>query len=342
MHIGRFGRLLSRVERDLTADQHVALRARLERIEGARATEIAIETRARELGRSRACPRCGAGGAVKHGRDKLGRQRFLCRRTAGGGCGRSFNTLTGTPFARMRKPAKWHAFATALARGFVSVDRLAAQGLGLSRLTIWRWRNRFLQAQARRQAATLGGVIEADETYFRTSYKGSRGWVRGRPPENRPPRYRGAPAIKRGLSKEQVAVLTAIDNRDNIIETKITGLAEIRPLLKGRIARGSVVCSDGARSYVWVALDAASEHRRIWIPLRKSKARKLRGGKPRRRGCLGLGRVNAQHARMKGFVNHQARGASTGNLPTYLGWLRALRRPDFNPTSLLRDALLAA
>lgn len=340
METKAFTRLVSRVERGLTADQHLTLRAQLDRLESARVTEIAIGARAREVARSRACPRCGTGGATKHGHDRLGRQRFRCRQAAGG-CGRTFNALTATPFARMRKPEKWHAFAKALSGGFVSVDRLAAQGLGLARLTIWRWRNRLLEAQARRQAATLRGVIEADETYFRTSYKGSRGWVRGHPPEDRPPRYRGGPALRRGLSREQVAVLTAIDSGDNLIETRIAGLAEVGPLLKGRIAPGSVVCSDGTRTYVWVALDAGCEHRRIWPPLRGSRARRRRGDRPRTRGRLGLGRVNAQHERVKSFVNRQARGASTANLPIYLGWNRALRRPGFDPAHLLHDALAA-
>lgn len=338
MQITSFTRLLARVERDLTPDQHIELRQRLDRLESERTTELALSARARSV---RACPHCGLEGAAKHGRDRLGRQRFRCRSKTSGGCGRTFNTLTGTPFARMRMPEKWHGFAKVLSNGFISVDRLDEMDLGLSRLTIWRWRNRFMQAQAQNQAERLGGVIEADETYFRTSYKGSRGWVRGKPPENRPPRYRGEKAIKRGLSKEHIAVLTAIDSADNIIETKITGLAQAHPILTGRIEPGSVLCSDGARTYVWIALNAKSEHRRIWTPIQKSKAKKLRGGKPRRRGELGLGRVNAQHARMKSFVNHQARGASTANLPTYLGWSRALRRPGFSPENLLRDALAA-
>jgi hypothetical protein len=136
-------------------------------------------------------------------------------------------------------------------------------------------------------------------------------------------------------------VLTAIDRAGNSVVTRIAGLAQAHPVLAGRIEPGSVLCSDGARSYVRVALNARSEHRRIWTPVRKSRAEQLRGGRPRRKGQLGLGRVNARHAGMKSFVNHQARGVSTDNLPTYLGWSRALARPDFAPQSLLRDALAA-
>ena len=189
------------------------------------------------------------------------------------------------------------------------------------------------------QAEKLSGVVEADETYFKTSFKGSRGWVRGNPPENRPPRYRGAPAIKRGLSKEQVAVLAAVDSSGNIFEAKIGGVADIRPTLKDRIEPGSIICSDGVRSYVRLAIDTSSEHRRIWTPTRKSKAQKLKGGKPRQKGRLALGRVNSHHERMETFVNRVARGASTANLTTYLGWQRTVGRAGFGSETLLREAL---
>ena len=301
-----------------------------------------MESERELIAADRRCPHCGCGGAIKHGRDGLGRQRFRCLKAADGGCGRTFNPLTGTPFARMRKSDRWHAFAKALSGGFVSVDRLAAMDLGVCRLTAWRWRNRFLEAQAQRQSSKLGGVIEADETYFKTSFKGSRGWVRGSPPENRPPRYRGEEALKRGLSKEQVAVLAALDASGGIIDAVLPDRFSIEPALRGKIAPGSVICSDGEKAYVRVAMASDSEHRRISIPKKKSRAQKLKGGKPRRKGRLGLGRVNAQHERMKTFVNRQARGVSTANLPAYLGWLRAIRRPGFDPADLLRDALLMA
>ena len=333
-----FKRLLSRIGRELTADQHIVLRRHLERLEDERAADLAIGERTQAIAGARRCPRCGAIGAPKHGRDKLGRQRFLCPKAAGG-CGRTFDPLTETPFARMRKVGRWHAFAKVLSNGFVSIDRLAEMNLGVSRLAAWRWHNRFLEVQVQRQSARLGGVIEVDETYFKTSFKGSRGWVRGSRPENRPPRYRGEAAVKRGLSKEQVAVLAALDAGGGVMDAVLPGLSAIETTLSGRIALGSVVCSDGAKTYVRVSMAAGSEHRRITIPKKKSLQQKLQGGKPRRKGRLGLGRVNAQHERMKSFINRQARDASTANLPIYLGWLRALRRPGFNPADLLSDAL---
>jgi len=68
---------------------------------------------------------------------------------------------------------------------------------------------------------------------------------------------------------------------------------------------------------------------------------KVLGGKPRRKGRLGLGRVNAHHERLKTFINRELRGVSTQYLPNYLGWMRAMRRPGFGPPVLIEQALVA-
>lgn len=333
----RFQRLKAAVARELTAEQCLDLEAHLRGVVADRASETSLAERTRQVAAARRCPRCGHDDVVRHGRDKAGRQRFRCRRAAEAGCGRTFNALTGTALARMRKPEKWLEFAERMG-AFRSVDDVARSDLGISRLTAWRWRHRLLKAQADAQAAQLGGVVEADETFFRTSYKGHRGWVRGRPPENRPPRYRGGPALRPGLSGEQVPVLTAVDRGGAVIERVLRNRAEIEAALRGRIKPGSVVCSDGLKAYVNVAIAAGSEHRRIKPP-RTDWLAKAIGGKPRRPGRLGLGHVNAHHERVKTFVNRGARGVSTRYLPLYLGWLRAMRSPGFEPAKLLRDGL---
>lgn len=338
MEAGRFERLKARVARELTPEQCLELGEAVQAAAASRLADVALARRSAAVSSRRGCPHCGHGDIVKYGRDAQGRQRFRCRRDGPAGCGRTFNALTGTAFARMRKPEKWAAYARMVAAGFKSVDDVKASGLGIARLTAWRWRHRLLRAQAMRQAAQVGGVIEADETYFLSSYKGHRGWQNGNPPENRPPRYRGGPAVKQGLSSEQIPVLTALDNAGGIIEEVLPNRAAIAATLQGRIAPGSVLCSDGHKAYVSAAVKSGSEHRRIMAP-KKTWLTKAMGGKPRRPGRLGLGHVNAHHERTKTFVNRQVRGVSTRHLPLYLGWLRALRRPGFSPEALIDEAL---
>jgi hypothetical protein len=261
---------------------------------------------------------------------------FRCRNQK---CGKSFNPLTGTPFARMRKPEKWSQYVDLMVQ-HRSLDQIVASGIGISRLTAWRWRHRLLQLPTLTQSPKIGGIIEVDETFFRGSYKGSRGWKLGKPPENRRPRYRGEAAVSAGLSGELIPVLTALDRSSGIVEQVLTARTDhvIEAALKGRIAEESMICSDGFAAYPRIALKAGCEHRRIGMP-KKSWLKKILGGKPRQPGRLGLGRVNAHHERLKSFVNIQARGVSTRYLPAYLGWSRAIRRPDFKPQQLIDKAL---
>ncbi|TRL35540.1 IS1595 family transposase [Methylosinus sporium] len=321
------------------AEQCVELEALVRQVAARRHGEIALVRKTKAVDETRRCPHCGHTDVVKHGFDKAGRFRFRCRKGADEGCGKTFNALTGTPFARMRMPEKWADYARLMER-FTSINKIAESGIGISHHTAWRWRHRMLAVQAMLQSDQVSGVVEADEVFFRTSYKGSRGWKQGKPPENRPARYRGGKAVAAGLSGEQVPVLTAVDSAGGVIEAVLRDRSGIVPALEGRIARGSVVCSDGLKQYVKAAVSQGSEHRRIEPP-RKDWLAKAVGGKPRRPGRLGLGRVNGHHERLKTLINRHFRGVSTKYLPNYLGWARASRRPGFGALLILEQALAA-
>lgn len=242
--------------------------------------------------------------------------------------------------ARARKPAKWGRYLSFM-NTHVSIRKIVAAGLGLNHVTVWRWRHRFLTAAVHDNATKLSGVIEADETFFVHSFKGHRGWTKGKPPANRAARPSGWGATLRGLSHQQVPVLTALDNTSAIYETILPSLNAIQTSLDGRIAAGSILCSDGAAGYKKAARKAGAEHRRIVVPTTTSHATKsnpVRTPK-RQNGRLGLGRVNAYHGRIKVLVNGCCRGVSTRYLGSYLGWQRVMERDDFIGKSLLDHAL---
>ena len=337
MEARKFERLKARIAGGLTAVQCFDLASVLKKAAQSGLAEVVIAQGEKMVAEDRTCRHCGHGDVVLHGKDEKGRQRFRCRRTDAGGCGRTFNGLTRTVLARMRKPDLWMAYAQTMPV-HLSVKKTAAQ-LGVSHVTAHRWRVRLLSAQTVQESATLKGVVEADETFFRTSFKGSRGWKRGHPPENRRPRYRGGKAMKPGLSGEQVPVLTAVDRADGVMDRVLPSRAGIVAAIEGKIEKGSVLCTDGLVSYAEVAGRAGAEHRRI-DPPKKDWLTKAKGQKPRRPGVLGLGHVNAHHQRLKQFINVQARGVSTKYLPDYLGWSRAVRRPGFMPFNLITDPLI--
>ena len=63
------------------------------------------------IGAERGCPHCAAAGAVIRGRAN-GLKRYFCK-----ACGKTFNALTGTPLARLRRKDCWTEFAASLSEG---------------------------------------------------------------------------------------------------------------------------------------------------------------------------------------------------------------------------------
>ena len=88
----------------LTAMQRQELEAVLAGRKPRAAVAAAIEER---LGEARRCPHCG--GASVGGGQSDGLRRFRCK-----DCRRSFNALTGTPLARLRKKERWLDFGQSL------------------------------------------------------------------------------------------------------------------------------------------------------------------------------------------------------------------------------------
>jgi transposase-like protein len=135
---------------------------------------------AERLGTPTACAHCGATAVVRFGYS-AGHQRFRCK-----ACRRTFQALTGTPVLRLRDREKWLAYADCLSQGLTV--RATAKVTGLTVDRAFRGRHRFLAFLAEQRPSGLTGVVEADETVFRRSFKGQR---QGLP---RAPKKRGGPA----------------------------------------------------------------------------------------------------------------------------------------------------
>ena len=86
------------------------------------------------------CPHCAGREVVGWGRSD-GLLRFRCK-----ACGRTFNALTKTPMAHLRKKEKWLEHARAMIEG-KSLAKTAAL-CGVHPTTAFRWRHRFLRAPA--------------------------------------------------------------------------------------------------------------------------------------------------------------------------------------------------
>ena len=241
---------------------------------------------------ARRCPHCATEGAVIRGRSN-GLKRYCCK-----GCGKTFNALTGTPLARLRKKELWAAFAEGLGEG--DTVKGAAERCGVADSTSFRWRHRFLAA-VKAGSIKLKGIVEADETYVLTSRKGARKL-------DRKPRKRGGVARKRGLSKEQVPIMVAADRSGTTFTHVLpdTTAATIRTRLETLIEPDALLVTDGAPFFPPCARALGLTHK----PLDHKAGE-------RRRGELHLNTVNSRHERLKTFLRGR-RGVATKYLDSYL------------------------
>jgi transposase-like protein len=256
-----------------------------------------IETAAR----GRPCPRCGCGRVHRCGQAS-GLQRFRCL-----GCGRSYNALTGTPLARLRKKERWLPYLQCVLESRTVRD--TAQVVGVHRTTSFRWRHRFVPGAMRDRPATLSAVVEADETYRLESQKGSRNLTRR-------PRKRGGVARRRGINQEHDCLLVARDRTGQTLDFH-TGrgqvtVAQLHQCLKPVLPADVLLISDGAVAYRHFAAQAGITHEAV----------NVKAG-IRARGAIHIQNVNSWHSRFKSWLV-RFRGVASRYLINYSGWQRIL------------------
>ena len=128
-------------------------------------------------------------------------------------------------------------------------------------------------------------------------------------------RKRGKEIKKRGISKEQVCISTAIDRGNNIILEMVTKgrikTNDLERLYIGHLDRGSVICTDLQKSYIKFAKDNVSEH--IMIATGKHK-----------NGIYHIANVNSLHSSFKRWIK-PFNGVATKYLANYLHWFKWLQ-----------------
>lgn len=270
-----------------------------------------------------ACPHCFAPNPHRWGR-KGEVQRYRCR-----ACNKTFTPLTGTSLTRLRHREAWLRFAQAMVDG-LSVRKAAAVA-NVHRTTSFRWRHRMLADAAQLKDTELSGIVEADETFFLESFKGSKAWAKAArglavTPPRPAPRKRGGVAFKRGTSHEQVPVLVVRDRTGKHFDAvlRVADKRTVGVLLPQLLAPDVVLCTDGAGVYRAVTKDQALAHE----PLNH------KGGTRVKQRVFHIQNVNAYDSRLKSWMA-RFRGVATKNLPNYLGWRRLLDRHGDNLTAVL-------
>ena len=261
------------------------------------------------------CPRCGSVTMVRKGHDRDGVQRWLCR-----DCGRTSREEPDTIITRSKlKPAVWMMYLECF------VDCLSlrecAKRCKVSLRTAWLMRMRLIESLKRHLPKFLAGAgscVQLDETHLRESFKGNH--TRGDFRLPRPARHRGTPASKRGLSKEQICVMSGVSDDGSAFLTMsgrgLVSKARVIAALDGRIARGAYAIADQAAAYPG-AMDA------LGVAFTQTKA-----------DDHAINRVNTLHSLFDGFMAG-FRGVSTKRLGEYLTWFlwRRTFRQDLTDVS---------
>jgi transposase-like protein len=305
----KFSELLVQVK-DLTEVQRSALREVLGKAQHEKSPAALVDEK---FAGKPACPQCRSGSLHKWG-IVSDIQRYRCK-----DCGRSFNALTGTPMARLRKKELWLEYSKALADS-LSLSK-AAERCGIDRTTAFRWRHRFLHSPSQSKAC-CSGITEVDETYFRESFKGKKLF-------HRKPRKRGKEASMRGLSAEQIPVVVARDRAgqtcDAVLRTRTAKEVGLR--IGNHISPASILCIEQSRILIKFAKDRGLAFETIGTKQRRGREK-----------VFHVQNVNAYHSRLKNWM-HRFHGVATERLSSYLGWRRLHELALPSPEAWLRAAV---
>jgi len=257
------------------------------------------------------CPHCGGTEKWRWGkRTKL--QRYRCKH-----CKRTFNSLTGTPLAKLNKKEQWLKYAECMVKG-MSLRR-AAEVCQIDKNTAFHWRHRFLKTAHELKPTGLSGIIETRETYFRKSEKGSRKLKRKA--RERGGRHLCVP------KRELVCLIIARDRYSNTYDRILNRMStsEIKSI-EPVFARDALFCSENK----WVFKNFAK-----CFKLRHGTLN-LKEGELVKKDIVHLWNVTKYRNRLRNWLL-RFRGVATKYLPNYASWFRELDEyhMDISPDLLL-------
>lgn len=274
--------------------------------------EVPLETIMQELRDARfskgfICPHCESKSVKRHGFYD-GRQRYKCK-----DCNKTFSDTTNTVITGTHYPDKWLAYVECMLQG-MSLRKIAEQ-LKIHVSTAFFWRHKILLALMREPSESLKGIIEADETYMLESLKGKN---RVKKLGTRKARNRGGVSQFRGISREQVCILVAVDRNGEIV-SQVAGYGrissmEIEGVIGDYLKDATCICTDAGKNFITYAKEKELEH--YVLNARKGE---------RVKGIYHIQHVNNYHKRWKDWMA-KFQGVATKYLNHYLEYFRYLER----------------
>ena len=252
------------------------------------------------------CPFCKSNKVRKNGK-----QQMFCRE-----CKKYYSLKTNTIFFKTKKSLTlWKQYIDLMIEG--RSLRYIAEKLDINLTTAFYWRHKILDIlkQNNNNNDKPNGIIEADETYFEFSEKGSRKL-------NRKPHKRGhnkndmlsvnKPKHKRGLSNDKVCVICAIDRNNKIFNTP-NGFGKVSKkkigILQDNLQQNSILITDGDRSY---------------NALNGFKLKQYKFGYSTDK-LYNMAHINQYHSNLKGLIIHKFKGVATKFLDNYVDYCKFIK-----------------
>lgn len=249
------------------------------------------------------CPSCGLTFFKKNGH-KNGTQRYLCKN-----CNKSFSITTNT-ILEYSKIKYWQLkeFIKSLL-DLKPISEISKQ-VKMSKTQIYYLEIKLFKAIENVYTGTkLKGIVQADEKYFRISFKGTK-----HEKMPRKARHSGSQNLKIGINKELACVVVAIDENDNIIIEVIgNGPATTEMLEKGlgkKIETGSILVTDSKSSYIKFA-----QNNNLIL-------KQIPDGKYNVEEIYNLSEVNELILELENYITHIKRGVSTKHLQQYCNFIK--------------------
>jgi transposase-like protein len=192
------------------------------------------------------CPRCGSSNFVKNGKNRLRRQRYICK-----DCERIFSDMTTSPLSYTKKPPEqWIKYMKCMSEGLTI--RESAVIVKINRNTAFHWRHKILNAIKSKLKDELGGIVEIAELHIKESFKGNHSKSKGPLRNKKFERISSNYFAKDG--RKLISILCCKDRSDNIFAQAACsgriGYKHLNTLLSKKIQEGSVICTNNNSAYI--------------------------------------------------------------------------------------------
>lgn len=260
------------------------------------------------------CPFCESNHVVKNGTNSGKTPKFICKN-----CHKNYSIRTKTIFQGTHKSIEvWQEYIELFSQG-KSLPYIS-KTMKINIKTAFYWRHKILKVLQKKNDDDnnkLGGIVEADETYFEESQKGSRKITRKA--RKRGVGLKNDPISSQkehhlvGLSHHKVCVLTAIDRNKNSFGRPV-GYGKVNKneieILQHHIQKDSILITDGDKSYQ---------------VLNNVKLKQLKFGLVDNKNKIyHMNNINNYHSRLKKFMQ-RFNGVATKYLDLYVDYFKEIK-----------------